>query len=160
MKSLRLLHIDFLVQIAICESRGDVHRTKFKVFYSSHGHNDAKCGRTEGGRKAFIVVKSRMLGVALCNNSGLQVLNGEPSALCLTRKTQPDPMAFWHAGKSTISKVPVSERCTQVWHIVQFAHTATLFCCGLLHIIWCLGMLHMSGNLINSGEMYSPPLLS
>ena len=76
MESLRLLHVDLLVQIAICESRGDVHRMKFKVFYSSHGHNDAKCGRMEGGHKAFVVVKSRMLRVALCDNSGLEALNG------------------------------------------------------------------------------------
>ena len=34
----------------------------------------------------------------------------EPSALCLTRNTHPDPMAFWSTGKSTISKVPVSTR--------------------------------------------------
>jgi len=32
----------------------------------------------------------------------------EPSALCFTRNTHPDPiMAFWSAGKSTISNVPV-----------------------------------------------------
>src|SRR6266568_3339423 len=34
----------------------------------------------------------------------------EPSALCLTRNTHPDPMAFWSTGKSTISRVPVSTR--------------------------------------------------
>src|SRR6266545_4515306 len=34
----------------------------------------------------------------------------EPSALCLTRNTHPDPMAFWSVGKSRISKVPVSTR--------------------------------------------------
>ena len=61
MESLRLLHVDLLVQITICECRGDVHGTKFKVFYSSYGHNNAKCGRTEGGCKAFVVVKSRVL---------------------------------------------------------------------------------------------------
>ena len=79
MESLRLLHVD-LVQITICESRGDVHGTQFKVFYSSHGHNDAKCGRSKCGHKAFIVVKSRALRVALCDNSGLEVLNG---AICI-----------------------------------------------------------------------------
>jgi len=47
-----------------------------RSYYSSHGHNNAKCSRLEGGHKAFIVVKSRTLRVALCNDSGLQALNG------------------------------------------------------------------------------------
>src|SRR6266568_4677995 len=34
----------------------------------------------------------------------------EPSALCLTQNTHPDPMAFWSTGKSTILKVLVSTR--------------------------------------------------
>jgi len=75
MEALWLLHVDLLIQIPIRECRCDVHRTKFKVFNCSHGHNDAKCGWTEGRRKALIVVKSWTLRVPLCDDSGLEALN-------------------------------------------------------------------------------------
>jgi len=72
MEALWLLHVDFLVQVAICESGCDVQRAKFKGFNCSHGHNDAECGRTEGRCKAFIVVKSGTLRVSPCDNPGLE----------------------------------------------------------------------------------------
>jgi len=70
-----LLHIDLLVEIPIREGGCDLHRTKFKVFNCSHGHNNTECGRTDGRRKAFIVVESWTLRVSLCDDSGLEVLN-------------------------------------------------------------------------------------
>jgi len=76
MEALWLLHVDLLIQVSIREGGCDVHRTKFKVFNCGHGHNDAECGRTEGRCKAFIVVESWTLRVSLCDDSGLEALNG------------------------------------------------------------------------------------
>jgi len=76
MKALWLLHVDLLIQISIHEGGCDVYRTKVEVFNCTHGNNDAECGRTEGRCKAFIVVESRTLRVPLCDDSGLEALNG------------------------------------------------------------------------------------
>jgi len=76
MEALWLLHVNLLIQVSFCEGSCDVHRTKFKVFNCSHGHNDAECGRTEGMCKAFNVVESRMLTAFLCDDPGLEALNG------------------------------------------------------------------------------------
>lgn len=44
--------------------------------------------------------------------------------------------------------------------IVQFACSATLFCCSLLHIVWRLQISHALVNLMNSVDIYFPSLSS
>src|SRR5258705_94 len=76
MESLWLLHVDLFVQVAIGESGGDVNRMELKVFNCCECHDNAECCRAEGGCETFVVVKSRTLRVAFCNNASLEAFNG------------------------------------------------------------------------------------
>ena len=52
----------------------------------------------------------------------------EPSALCLSQNTQPDPITFWSTGKATISKMPVPTRVLYL-SVVAFRHLSDCWPC-------------------------------
>ena len=61
LKTLRLSHVDFLLELTIEVGRGDVHRLEFQVLQGSQGEYGSNRRPFGCGSKGFIVVKARAL---------------------------------------------------------------------------------------------------
>src|ERR1700743_3365020 len=75
-KSLRLLHVDLLLQCALEICMGDVYGAKLKVLKCRNGQDGANGGVAHCGSKCLLEIKARTLRIAFGNQSGFVAFQG------------------------------------------------------------------------------------